>query len=286
MRRFLLPRPIAFLPRLAVAVLAVAGLAGCVSARTEDGALVTRFSRFADEAEVDALAKRVDGTDAALAKAHEDRTNALATLWEKVTAADTQLRTDLTAADEQIRKDLVAQQEASAAAFEQAIAAGKSQADAVRDAAAAGVKQATELAATAKAVAGDAATRASAASEDVKARAEAFAAEIGKRLEAEAKARQEQYTDAIDETRGSKWNWYEIALYALTGGAVAGPVVTRVARGAPLRSGAGTLKAADDLAKAQARAAVIALDAEELARAKARIAAAAAPAAPATGAAS
>lgn len=222
--------------------LAAVALSGCVTARTENGALEFRLSRFADEAEVDALAKRVDLVDQALQKAHEAETAAIAKLWDDASKADAVLRADLTAADEQIRKDLVAQQQASEAAFEQAIAAGKSQADAVRDAAAAGVKQATELAATAKAVAGDAATRAAAASEDVKVRAEAFAAEIGKRLEAEAKARQEQYTNAIDETRGSKWNWYEIALYALGGGAIVGPAATRVVRGAPLRSGSGAGK--------------------------------------------
>lgn len=217
---------------------ALLALTGCMSVRTEDGVLVTRFSRLADEAELDALARRVDGTDAALAKAYEDQTAALATMWERVTDADSQLRTDLTAADEQIRRDLVAQQQASAAAFEQAIAAGRSQADAVRDAAAAGVQRAAELAAAAKDVADDASKRAGTASDDVRIRAETLAAEIGKRLDNESKARQEQYTAALNDLRGGKTEWYEYLLYALGGGAVAGPVAVRAIRGAPLRSGA------------------------------------------------
>ncbi|MCC7139763.1 MAG: hypothetical protein IT460_15175 [Planctomycetes bacterium] len=231
------------LARLAFVAVAAAATAGCVSARTEGGALQMRLSRFADEAEVDALAKRVDGTDAALKTFHDDQTAAIAQLREDGAKADAQLRADLTAADEQIRKDLVAQQQASQAAFEQAIAAGKSQADAVREAAAAGVQQATALAVTAKGTAEAAAQRAGQADVDAKARADAFADVVGKRLDAESRARQEQYTKAIDETRGSKWNWYEIALYALGGGAIVGPAATRVVRGSPLRSGAGALKA-------------------------------------------
>lgn len=107
-------------------------LTGCVTAKTEDGALVTRFSRFADEAEVDAVAKRVDGVETALATERTERTD-----------ADVAIRSDVKAADD-----------AAGLAFQTALSEGKTASEAMgaATAAAAAKAQADATAAMVKSV--------------------------------------------------------------------------------------------------------------------------------------
>lgn len=221
------------LARLAFVAVAAAATAGCVSARTEGGALQMRLSRFADEAEVDAVKERTDGIEAAIVKVRED-----------FTAADERVRTDYAAADAKLRDDLLEQQRVTQAAFDRAIAEGKSAAEAVRIGAAEGVRQAVELAATAKETAQGASTAAGAASDEAR------------RLAAKEAADRKAAVEAmINETRSGKTNWYEIAGWALGLGGAAGVAGVRTLRGSPLRSGSRAGPAATSAPKPPAAAA-------------------------------
>lgn len=113
---------------LFVALLAVV-LTGCVSARNEDGTVSMRFSRFADEAEVLAVTKRVDGVETALATERTERTDADATIRADVKTAD----------------------DAASLAFQTALAEGKTASEAMGAATAAAAAQARTLADEARA---------------------------------------------------------------------------------------------------------------------------------------
>lgn len=200
MRRCDLPLPLFAIVCGLIAALVLTSLTGCVTARNEDGTLAMRFSRLADEAEVAAVAKRVDGVEDALATERRERTEA----------------------DVAIRSDVVAADNAAAAAFQDAIAQGKTAAEAMAAASASAAAAADQRAKEALAVSAAAAKTA-------------------------AEAREAR--DASDSGIVGKLGLEEI-LAILLGGGVAGTAGVRVLRGAPLRSQHATTTAAPPKAPA------------------------------------